>query len=449
MATGIYWIFFTIWLDEDVIGSHPNIQYPYLILSLIISTPSFVSLFGNTFISSFSDKTGRRKELMFISKLLLMSQCILLIFFGNSILNVLLIYGIFGFHTIYYILNSALITSICPPERRGEIASFQLLFASGGWAIGSGISSVIYTNFGMIGNLAISAAIAFLSGFIVLFSPTTPWSKIESLKQNNSPVNTVENEVQATPEESTISKSSKDLIKKRSLLNGTAPVGKLQRLKATILMESGPSATSYIDILKRKEVLSLLLILAVLDFGTGPIGSLSGLYLKRVNVPDFYISLSNSIATVIGMFILLFSGRISDKIGRRPVFLAGLIGYPIVYGLMGLLSNYWVAVFVFYSIPLYAIKVPLSRTIMSDITSERERGRGMNLIQFEQTFFMNVGGILSCYLVDIIDNSVQYSPIIPAIFGVIAIVLAFLLFRETNPEVLLEREKERNGILTD
>ena len=99
--------------------------------------------------------------------------------------------------------------------------------------------------------------------------------------------------------------------------------------------------------------------------------------------------------------MLLVSGTILDRTGRKPIFIFSIAAYPILYTLMFTLSEHPWALFGIYLYPLYALKVPTANTVMADLTAENERGRGMSLINIEQIIFANLGAIFGCYIADI------------------------------------------------
>ncbi|GAH34935.1 unnamed protein product, partial [marine sediment metagenome] len=61
-------------------------------------------------------------------------------------------------------MHNTLSTTICHPDKRGEVSSFQMFFASLGWMIGSSVSGLIYENLGMIGGLSFGAGFALITG---------------------------------------------------------------------------------------------------------------------------------------------------------------------------------------------------------------------------------------------------------------------------------------------
>ena len=85
LAISSYWIFLSIWLNEEIITPEAGFNYPYLMLAVVLSIPAFISILGSSLLSSFSDKIGRRKEIMFFVRILLMvSVTISTASFSNS-----------------------------------------------------------------------------------------------------------------------------------------------------------------------------------------------------------------------------------------------------------------------------------------------------------------------------------------------------------------------------
>ena len=401
LAISSYWIFFSIWLNEELITPEAGFQYPYLMLTLVLAVPGLVSIAGSSIFSTLSDKTGRRKEIMFFARLLLVAQCILLIFFNTIPWQILLILGVFGVHNVYYILHNALSTTICHPDKRGEVSSFQMFFASLGWMIGSSVSGLIYDNLGMIGGLSFAAGFALITGIVTMFSPTKP---------------SIEEEDEVDTSSILAQKPEENSLKKIELSN--------------------KKPASYWQILIRRSVLFLLVVLAVLDFGFGSFNILASLYLKEIGLSSNFIGYSSTIATFLGMIFQLFIGRILDKKGRRPVLLIALVAFPILFLLMYLFSAYWVIIFILYSYPLYALRIPTANVIMSDVTKPKERARGMSLLQFENTIFMYIGAFLGAFIADVSPMGLLTLPLFPLVSGAIAFVLAIFIIKETNKKLL-------------
>ncbi|MBD3191157.1 MAG: MFS transporter [Candidatus Heimdallarchaeota archaeon] len=415
IAKSLYWTFFAIWLSETLTDS-------FFILSVVLAIPPMISLLGITVFSSYSDRSGRRKEVMFLSRIVLMVQFILLIFFDQSIWIVLLILGSTGIFTqIYYVMNNTLATTICPVDRRGEVSSFQLFFSSFGWMIGSGLSGVVYENFGITGCLIIAAGGALLSGIVALFSantspsPESPPSIDRTNKEPTEPLTTDEQEL-----------SSEKFTGVDGSVRKSLPVHKITSTKTV----TEPS--SFWKILTRKRVLILLLAMGIMEFGLGPFSIMGTVYLKQIGgLSNYLISLANTLATLIGLILLLFIGRLIDKRGRKPFILASFLSYSIYFFLFYFLSPFSIAIFILWLVPLYALRTPAVNAMMSDLTSEKERARGMALIQYEQVFTTNIGAIIGGLLVDRIALGLKIIPLSVGGFAFIAFIIALFFIQET------------------
>lgn len=412
IAISNYWTFYGISLKEDL-------GLSWVGIAAILITPGVVSILGTSLLSSLSDRIGRRKEIMLLSRLFLVGQYILLIFYYDSSLWInLAILASFGIVTqAYYIMHGALLTTICHPDKRGKVTSFQTLFASAGWMIGSGVSGLIFNQWGQQGNLIVAASFALLSGIIVMFSSSKPWSsKQKELAE-------LDAEAKLDLEINKIEKIEMEL-----------PVRSVSEIES----KDGKKITSYWEIFKRKEVLTLIISLAILDFGFGPFSVIGGNYLKIVvGMSNNRVALSNSIATVVGLVITIIMSQVLDKYGRKPFLIVAFVAYPVIYSLMFALSNYWVAIFIIYSFPLYAVKMPTANTIISDVTSEKERARGMSLINFEQIITQGIGAIIACAIADnVVAPGIHISPLFPMVFGSIAVVVVIIIVKETNKKYL-------------
>ena len=127
------------------------------------------------------------------------------------------------------------------------------------------------------------------------------------------------------------------------------------------------------------------------------------------------IGYANATATFFGTILLLKLGKYSDKNGRRIQYLLGLIGYPSLFVLLSIFHQTW-AVFAIWSLPIYVLLRPVLPAMISDLTSENERSRGMSLITIFSTLAMSLGAMFFGYIVDVTGN-LDYWTIFPAVLG--------------------------------
>lgn len=107
-------------------------------------------------------------------------------------------------------------------------------------------------------------------------------------------------------------------------------------------------------------------------------------------MPFFLVKLGGN-ASILGLFMATYSlmhflfapfwGRLSDRIGRRPVILIGLSGYGITFILFGLVSELWMMFAVrILSGAISSATLPTAMAYIADTTSENERSRSIGLM---------------------------------------------------------------------
>lgn len=95
--------------------------------------------------------------------------------------------------------------------------------------------------------------------------------------------------------------------------------------------------------------------------------------------------------TMLGLFMASFSlmqfffapmwGRLSDRIGRRPVLLIGLSGYGITFILLGLANHLWMLFVIrMASGIISSATLPTAMAYIADITDGEQRSKGMGLM---------------------------------------------------------------------
>lgn len=110
-----------------------------------------------------------------------------------------------------------------------------------------------------------------------------------------------------------------------------------------------------------------------------------------IPVIPFYAEDLGASPTELGLLMAVYSfmqllfapvwGRVSDKIGRKPVMMIGILGLALSFFLMALSSHLWM-LFAARMIGgvLSAANMPTAMAYVADITSSEDRGKGMGII---------------------------------------------------------------------
>jgi multidrug resistance protein len=148
---------------------------------------------------------------------------------------------------------------------------------------------------------------------------------------------------------------------------------------------------------------SPLLIIFVTVFidllGFGIIIPLLPFYAEHFGASALMVGLLSTSFSLMQFLFAPFWGRLSDRIGRRPVILLGLLGSAISYALFALASSLPM-LFVARSLAgIAGANIPTAQAFIADITTPENRARGMGMVgaAFGLGFVFGpaIGGFLS------------------------------------------------------
>jgi MFS transporter, DHA1 family, multidrug resistance protein len=131
-----------------------------------------------------------------------------------------------------------------------------------------------------------------------------------------------------------------------------------------------------------------------------------------IPILPFFVSKLGGGALALGIFMSAYSimqfffapiwGKLSDRIGRRPVILIGLLGYGVTFLMFGLVSNlYLLIVLRALSGIVSSATLPTAMAYLADITEGADRSKGMGMIGaamgMGMIFGPALGGLLGHY----------------------------------------------------
>lgn len=133
--------------------------------------------------------------------------------------------------------------------------------------------------------------------------------------------------------------------------------------------------------------------------GFGIIIPLMPFYAETFGASALTVGLLNTSFSLMQFLFAPFWGRLSDRIGRRPVILVGLFGSAVSYLLFGLATSLTLLFIARIAAGIAGANIPTAQAYMADITTPENRARGMGLVgaAFGLGFIFGpaIGGFLS------------------------------------------------------
>jgi MFS family permease len=187
----------------------------------------------------------------------------------------------------------------------------------------------------------------------------------------------------------------------------------------------------YWGLLKQRNIAILCLLSITVLVSTSAFNSFFTLYLVDVlNGSKLTAGLAATGTTVLGVFAYRLVGPLNDRVGRKPIFMLGAVGYAAYFTILYFVTNV-IVVTILWILPIYPLVQSAAAALMSDYTSAVDRGKGLGLLESA----ISLGGGLGPLAGGLIADAAQLQAVI--IFS-----LATALVSVASSQVLL-KEKPR------
>lgn len=183
--------------------------------------------------------------------------------------------------------------------------------------------------------------------------------------------------------------------------------------------------------MKNKASLSIIFITVFIDLmGFGIlIPILPTFASKNLNISDFGIGAIVAIYSLIQFFFNPILGRLSDRIGRRPVILATQLLTALSY-LMFSYSNSFLILFLSRMLAGFGgSNIGVAQAYIADITSKEERSKGMGIIGAAFGLGFVFGPLIGAFLSKYGYHIAGYGS---AAFTMMAFIFALFMLPESN-----------------
>ncbi|WP_174734687.1 MFS transporter [Mesobacillus harenae] len=195
---------------------------------------------------------------------------------------------------------------------------------------------------------------------------------------------------------------------------------------------------------KALPVLFAAMFLVMVGFGI--IIPVLPFYVEEIGASPTQLGLLMAVYSVMQLLFAPMWGRVSDRIGRKPVIMVGIFGLALSFFLMALSSSLWMlfaarVIGGFFS----SANMPTVMAYVADITTDEDRGKGMGIIGaaigLGFVFGPAIGGVFS-------QASLATPFYIAGASSIITFLLvAFVLKESLTPEQRNNHLRERTPLL--
>jgi multidrug resistance protein len=189
----------------------------------------------------------------------------------------------------------------------------------------------------------------------------------------------------------------------------------------------------------------LFLVMFLVYIGFGIIIPVLPFYAENLGASPTELGLLMAVYSLLQLIFAPMWGRVSDKIGRKPVMLIGIAGLAVSFFIMAVSSKLWM-LFAARIIGgfLSAANTPTAMAYVADITTPENRGKGMGIvgmaIGFGFVFGPAIGGIFS-------KASLGMPFYIAGFSSLITFLLVLAILQESSTEESRTEHSQKNTSL--
>jgi DHA1 family multidrug resistance protein-like MFS transporter len=181
----------------------------------------------------------------------------------------------------------------------------------------------------------------------------------------------------------------------------------------------------------RKQIIILSFTLVVVMLGFGMVIPIFPFYIEELGAGGSELGLLVATAALLEFLFAPVWGGVSDRVGRKPVLMLGMLGYGLSSLLLGLSTELWM---LFASRALSGIlssaTLATALAYIGDSTSEEDRGGGMGILGAAMALGIILGPGFGGWLA---GDSLSTPFFIAAGMSLVSLLLILLLLPESLP----------------
>jgi DHA1 family tetracycline resistance protein-like MFS transporter len=196
------------------------------------------------------------------------------------------------------------------------------------------------------------------------------------------------------------------------------------------------------DKLDFKKVLPVFVIVLVDLLGLTIIIPLLPLYAASYGANAFVIGALGAAYPIMQFVGAPVLGRLSDRVGRRPVLIISQIGTFVGFLILGMANTLWLLFISRLIDGLSGANIATAQAVISDNTNEKNRTQGLGLIGAAFGLGFIIGPVIAFTTLALSENNYNLVAYVAAGFSLFSILLTFFWLEESYP---LEKRKLNKG----
>jgi len=347
-----------------------------------ISSLPFLAIFIMSFVwGAISDRLGSYKGVIIGGNIITG-----LMFFPMPFLNIYHLFGLRAVQVFFYSVNVLAVAAVTEmlPDTKGEAAGIVSMYTAAGWLMGGVASGFVYFYGDVTILFPVCGVMAMMTGFMLI------------------------------------------------------PMGKMDKIPAPITFKESFK-------FKNGRSLGLLLVIICLTFiANRAVFTLFPVYLENIqHLTAIPIGILSASAGLVGAIVVVSIGKFVDRRGRRPLFIFAVALYLIDWLVLVLTDNLLVVIII-WCIPSWVFITISATAMVSDLTSSKERGRGIGALNSALNLGQFIGAVVSGVVADLFvthwsdlgPNGFNGLFLFATLFLIIPLAMAFGL-----PETLPKEKK--------
>ncbi|GMV84595.1 MAG: MFS transporter [Dehalococcoidia bacterium] len=197
--------------------------------------------------------------------------------------------------------------------------------------------------------------------------------------------------------------------------------------------------------MRSRPFLALYGAVFVATMGISMVSPLLPVYARELGASGVWLGLTFSVFAIVQTFVGPFAGRLSDRFGRKPFIVAGLLIYLVAaLGYLTAVNFYQVIAFRAFSGLGTSLIFSVARAYVGDMTPRGQEGRWLGVFATADIVGFGTGPLVAGFLREFVGFESVFIAM-ASMMGLSATILLFWLPRHSPQEILRRADRLAHG----